>query len=284
MAQNMKGKVVALACSRKAAEMGTLVEKMGGTPLYRPSQGTVFLDDEMLREGILSWIDNPPQWVIFTTGMGLDAIYEMAEKMGLAEKFHEVLSQSSIAARGYKTVNTLRKRNLTPLVRDDDGSTAGLIRSFESYDLKGASVIVQLHGDPAPKLMEWLEDQEATARQLLPYRHVPPEEKQLEQLVADIVGNKVDAVTFTSAPQFRFLAEYAREQGQLPLLLEAFEEPVVAVAVGKITAQALKEEGIERIVIPEEERMGSMMVELGRYFLGQNSNLCRDKRSRRPLN
>ncbi|HEY2494584.1 MAG TPA: uroporphyrinogen-III synthase [Paenibacillus sp.] len=270
MAQNMKGKVVALACSRKAAEMGTLVEKMGGTPRHRPSQGTVFLDDEKLREGILSWTDNPPQWVIFTTGIGLDAIFEMAERMGLAEKFHEVLSQSSIAARGYKTVNALRKRNLTPLVRDDDGSTAGLIRSFEPYDLKGVSVIVQLHGDPAPKLMEWLEEQEATASQLLPYRHVPPEQEQLEQLVADIVGTKVDAVTFTSAPQFRFLAEYAREQGQLPLLIEAFAGPVVAVAVGKITAQALKEEGIERIVIPEEERMGSMMVELGRYFLAQS--------------
>ncbi|AJS60455.1 uroporphyrinogen-III synthase [Paenibacillus sp. IHBB 10380] len=270
MAQNMKGKVVALACSRKAAEMGTLVEKMGGTPRHRPSQGTVFLDDEKLREGILSWTDNPPQWVILTTGIGLDTIFEMAERMGLAEKFHEVLSQSSIAARGYKTVNALRKRNLTPLVRDDDGSTAGLIRSFEPYDLKGASVIVQLHGDPAPKLMEWLEEQEAYARQLLPYRHVPPEQEQLEQLVADIVGTKVDAVTFTSAPQFRFLAEYAREQGQLPLLIEAFAGPVVAVAVGKITAQALKEEGIERIVIPEEERMGSMMVELGRFFLAQS--------------
>ncbi|MGF7048913.1 uroporphyrinogen-III synthase [Paenibacillus sp. DS2015] len=270
MAQNMKGKVVALAASRKTAEMGTLVEKMGGTPLYRPSQGTVFLDDDMLREGIQSWIENPPQWVILTTGVGLNAILEMADRMGLTEKFLAALAQSSIAARGYKTVNALRKHNLTPVVRDDDGSTAGLIRSFEPYDLKGVRVIVQLHGDPAPKLMAWLKEQGAVSRQLLPYRHVPPEKEQLEQLVADIVGAKVDAVTFTSAPQFRFLAEYAREQGQLSILVEAFAESVVAVAVGTITAQALKEEGIERIVIPEEERMGSMMVALGRYFLAQS--------------
>jgi uroporphyrinogen-III synthase len=40
----------------------------------------------------------------------------------------------------------------------------------------------------------------------------------------------------------------------------------VAAAVGKVTAQGLREEGIERMVVPEEERMGSMMVTLGRYF------------------
>jgi len=269
MAQKMIGKVVALAASRKVAEMGKLIENMGGTPVYRPAQGTVFLDDELLREGLTSWIENPPQWVILTTGIGLEALFDMAENMGIADKFLEILSASSIAARGYKTVNALKKRHLTPIVRDDDGSSEGLIRSFESYNITGASVILQLHGDPAPKLTKWLDEQEAITRQILPYRHVAPEEHHLEQLVQDIVHFKVDAVTFTSAPQFRFLAEYARAHSQLEPMIAAFEGPVVAVAVGKITAQALKEEGVQRIIVPEEERMGSMMVVLGRYFASQ---------------
>jgi uroporphyrinogen-III synthase len=266
MAQNMKGKVVAIAASRKVAEMAKLVENMGGTPLHRPAQGTVFLDDEKLREGLVTWIQNPPEWVIITTGMGLEALFNMAEEMGIAEEFLGILSKSSIAARGYKTVNALKKRQLTPLVRDDDGSSAGLIRSFKPHDLKGASVILQLHGESAPKLTQWLEEQGATTTQLLPYRHVPPEVHQLEQLFDDIVQANVDAVTFTSAPQFHFLVEYATEHDGMNALLKAFAGPVVAVAVGKVTAQALLEEGIERVVTPEEERMGSMMVTLGRYF------------------
>ncbi|MNI89263.1 bifunctional uroporphyrinogen-III synthetase/response regulator domain protein [compost metagenome] len=76
----------------------------------------------------------------------------------------------------------------------------------------------------------------------------------------------MDAVAFTSAPQFRFLSEYAREQGKLEAMLQAFERSVLAVSVGKITSQALKEEGVQRIVMPEHERMGSMFVELGRYL------------------
>ena len=43
MAQHMKDRVVALAGPRKAADMAKLVEKMGGTAVFRPAQGTVFL-------------------------------------------------------------------------------------------------------------------------------------------------------------------------------------------------------------------------------------------------
>ncbi|MNV84164.1 bifunctional uroporphyrinogen-III synthetase/response regulator domain protein [compost metagenome] len=61
------------------------------------------------------------------------------------------------------------------------------------------------------------------------------------------------------------MSEYARENGKLEQLLHAFEQEVLAVSVGKITSQALKEEGVQRIIMPEHERMGSMFVELGRY-------------------
>ena len=45
-----------------------------------------------------------------------------------------------------------------------------------------------------------------------------------------------------------------------------FKEKTVATAVGKVTAEALVEEGIERIVVPQHERMGAMIVELGALF------------------
>ncbi|MNC75350.1 bifunctional uroporphyrinogen-III synthetase/response regulator domain protein [compost metagenome] len=49
-------------------------------------------------------------------------------------------------------------------------------------------------------------------------------------------------------------------------MVQAFGHEVLAVSVGKITSQSLIEEGIQRIVMPEHERMGSMFVELGRYL------------------
>ena len=266
MAEQLKGITVALAGPRKSEEMAKLVHNMGGTALHRPAQGTVFLDGEELRKGLDSWIQHPPDWAILTTGMGLDALFEKAEEAGNAERFLEVLSRSQIAARGYKTVNALKKRGLVPVVRDDDGSTTGLIRGLQAFDMKGKEVVLQLHGDPSPRLVAWLDEAGATTRQILPYRHTPPQPGELERLLAEIQEGSIDAVAFTSAPQFRFLADYARSQGVLAEMLDAFEHKVIALSVGRITSEALKEEGIERIVTPEHERMGSMFVELGRYL------------------
>ncbi|WP_434749063.1 uroporphyrinogen-III synthase [Paenibacillus amylolyticus] len=266
MAQHLAGVRVALTGPRKSKEMSLLVEKMGGIPLVRPAQGTVFLDDRNIRDGVVSWISNPPDWAVFTTGMGLDALFDMAEDMDMAGQFRSVLSESIIAARGYKTVNALKKLKLTPLVRDDDGSTDGLIREFGSHDLAGKKVMLQLHGETAPKLVHWLEEQGAVVRQVLPYRHVPPKEAELEQLLNEIIQHQLDAVAFTSGPQIRFLTEYAASQGKLEQMLTAFKEGVVPASVGKVTANAMREEGIEALVVPEDEKMGALIVELGRYF------------------
>ncbi|MGM1045473.1 MAG: uroporphyrinogen-III synthase [Bacillota bacterium] len=268
MAQYMKGKVIALAGPRKAADMAKLVEKMGGTPVLRPAQGTVFLDDEALRESITAWVSEPPAWNVFTTGIGFESIMAAAEQMEVSDRLLGIIEGTPIAARGYKTVNALKKHGLVPVVRDDDGSTAGLIRSFESHDLNGKRVMLQLHGESAPKLVSWMQERGAEIVQILPYKHIPPEEQDLELLMNEIIEGKVDAVAFTSAPQFRFLLEFARSQGKFEELVQAFSGKVTAAAVGKVTAQGLREEGIEVKVVPEEERMGSMMVELGRYFDG----------------
>lgn len=266
MAEHMKGKVIALAGPRKAADMAKLVEKMGGTPVLRPAQGTVFLDDDALRDSIIAWVSDPPAWNVFTTGVGFEAIMTAAEQMGVVDTLLEVIKGAPVAARGYKTVNALKKYGLMPVVRDDDGSTAGLIRSFESHDLSGKRVMLQLHGESAPKLVSWLHERGAEIVQILPYKHIPPEEQDLELLMNEIIEGKIDAVAFTSAPQFRFLLEFARKQGKFEELVQSFSNKVIAAAVGKVTAQGLREEGIEVKVVPEEERMGSMMVELGRYF------------------
>lgn len=276
MAQHLAGVRVALTGPRKSKEMSVLVEKMGGIPLVRPAQGTVFLDDRSIRDGLVSWISDPPDWAVLTTGMGLDALFEMAEDMEVAGQLLDVLSESSIAARGYKTVNALKKRKLTPLVRDDDGSTDGLIREFAPHDLAGKKVMLQLHGETAPKLVAWLEEQGAIVRQVLPYRHVPPEETELEQLLNEILKFEVDAVAFTSGPQVRFLTQYAASQDKLEPLLAAFRQGVIPASVGKVTANSMREEGIEALVIPEEEKMGALIVELGRYFAAGREAKIRD--------
>lgn len=266
--RRLEGKRVALAGSRKIEEISKIITNLGGVALARPAQGTVFLDDSKLEEDIRELVKGTYDWFIFTTGIGTDTLHKTAEKLGLAEEFIQTISHSKVAARGYKTVNTLKTLGITPIVRDDDGSTAGLVRSLAPHLHKQAKVALQLHGDPAPKLISFLDEQDADYKEILPYQHIPPQQEVLEQLVQEIISGEVDAVNFTSTPQARFLFSYARDIGKLDEVLSAFSSNVVAVAVGKVTAAALKDEGIERVVVPEIERMGSAIVALENYFSG----------------
>ncbi|SFL12079.1 uroporphyrinogen-III synthase [Paenibacillus sp. 1_12] len=264
--RRLEGKRIAITGPRKAAELSVIVEKMGGIPLVRPAQGTVAIEEYKVEAEVRQLIEEGVDWIILTTGVGTEMLYQAAERMSLAAAFVERLQQTQIAARGYKTVKYLKTLGLAPTVRDDDGTTVGILRALQPYNMKDQRVALQLYGDHAPRLVQWLKQQQADYYEILPYVHVPPDLVVLDQLISEIIHGSVDAVTFTSTPQVRFMMAYAREQEQAEALLAAFREITVAVAVGKVTAEALRDEGVERVVAPEEERMGSMMVTLAQYY------------------
>lgn len=265
----LNGKVVALTGPRKAEEMCLLVEKQGGKPVVRPAQGTILQQFTHLDAEVDKLLHVPFEWAIWTTGMGVNQLVEAAQQAGKQDQLLEKLTGLKHAARGYKTVSALKKLGITPAVRDDDGSTSGLVRAMgllERDTWNGKQVALQLHGDPAPTLVSFLQAAGASWSELLPYRHTAPPEGALEQLLDELLAGELDAVALTSAPQARNLFRYAQERGKREQLLAVFESRTIAAAVGKVTAAALKEEGVARILVPQDERMGALIVELGRWF------------------
>ncbi|MCZ8523663.1 MULTISPECIES: uroporphyrinogen-III synthase [Paenibacillus] len=269
--RRLEGKRIALTGPRKAAELSIIVEKLGGIPVVRPAQGSVAMEREGTEEEIRKLVREGTDWIVLTTSQGTGMLLEVAESIGLREDFLEKLRTIPVAVRGYKTVKYLKELGIEPTVKADDGTTDGILRALQerSLDLKGRKVALQLYGDHAPRLVEWLAGQGAQHYGILPYRHVPPDLTVVDTLLGEILAGEIDAVTFTSTPQVRFLMAYAREQGLADRLLEAFRHRAVAVAVGKVTAEALRDEGIDRVVAPEEERMGSMIVSLSKYYEDQ---------------
>ncbi|OXM85291.1 uroporphyrinogen-III synthase [Paenibacillus rigui] len=264
--RRLEGKRIALTGPRKAAELSVIVEKLGGIPVLRPAQGTVSVEKEQVQAEISRLIEQGADWVILTTSVGTDILYQAAVEMGVGEAFVELLKKTKIAARGYKTFRYLKTLGLEATVKSEDGTTVGILREMQSCSVSGQRVALQLYGDHAPRLVQWLKEQQANYYEILPYEHIPPDLEVMDALLSEIVAGKVDAVTFTSTPQVRYMMGYARKQGLAEALLSAFQHKVVAVAVGKVTAEALRDEGVERVVTPEEERMGSMIVTLAQYY------------------
>jgi uroporphyrinogen-III synthase len=266
----MHGKRIVLCASRKLEEMTTLIEKQGGIAIVRPAQGTVFSKEGELEDEIRAVIAMRPDWFIFTTGIGVETLLEAAERGKVKEEWVKTIQRANVAVRGYKTAAALKKIGVFPVASSDDGTTKGLIRSLRMHSFADKRVIVQLYGDTAPTLKQFLKENGASCTELLPYRHVAPDSEVLEKLYEEVIHREVDAVCFTAAVQVRFLFSFVKEQKDIELFRRAFNEHVIACAVGKVTAEALQEEGVTRVVAPELERMGAMIVTLSQYFEHQS--------------
>ncbi|WP_026575093.1 uroporphyrinogen-III synthase [Bacillus sp. UNC438CL73TsuS30] len=265
MEKDLLGKRIAIAGSRKTEEISTLIKKQGGIPLVRPLQGTVLLSEKEVEPDLQRFVRDGADWVIFTTGMGTNTLYELAKKLDVENEFLQIIRQAKAASRGYKTLSSLKELGVNPIAVDQDGTTRGLIQSLEGFDFSGKKVMVQLHGEQAPTLTKFLEDRGAIVTKLLPYKHIAPETETVTTICDELLANKLDAVCFTTANQVRSLFDFAKGKGLVDEIVTAFQSNTLAVAVGKVTAEALKEEGVTRVIVPENERMGAMVIELSRY-------------------
>ncbi|WP_100407294.1 uroporphyrinogen-III synthase [Bacillus solitudinis] len=266
MGIGLTGKRVVIAGARKTEEISKIIEKQGGIPVLRPLQGTVYLADKQIEPEFKTIVESGTDWIIFTTGVGLETLIELSEKLNMKERFIELIQHANVASRGYKTNGALKKLGVRPKAVDIDGTTQGLIHTLRNYDFSGKRVVVQLHGVTVPKLTMFLKEQGAEVIEILPYQHIAPDKETVKTLCHEILNTEVDTICFTTAIQVRSLFEFARANNMTENLLRKFQDEVLAVSVGKVTTEALKEEGVDRVIAPVIERMGAMIVEAARFY------------------
>ncbi|OMP67752.1 uroporphyrinogen-III synthase [Domibacillus epiphyticus] len=263
---NLTNKRIAIAGSRKMGEMCTMVQKKGGIPLERPLQETVKCSPDEMKSAIETVVRQGVDWSIFTTGIGTTVLFEAAESLGLIKEFKQVIGQSRIASRGYKTVQALKKYGFEPEVVDGDGTNAGLMSALKDQDINDKNIFLQLHGEHVPALENWLEEKGVSISYVLPYKTTVPQPYVVSQLVDEVIAGNVKGVLFTASPQVRVLFQEASVRDLTADLANAFNEKVVAGSVGKVTTGTLNEHGVIRVVSPEHERMGALVVAVDEYF------------------
>jgi uroporphyrinogen-III synthase len=84
-------------------------------------------------------------------------------------------------------------------------------------------------------------------------------------LIEAVCDQKVDAVTFTSAPALWNMVELAATAGCADGLVSAFAQGVSAVSIGSKCSEAARELGIEPAVEPDRFRLGAMVLALAAH-------------------
>ena len=239
---------MAYAGLRRKEEFKALAERLGFIPLLFPVQATEKVPvpeyEDRLRE-----LDRGVDLFLATTGVGIKDLLRAAQDLGLDLK--KPLEKAFRLARGAKAARALREIGLPPHAVGD-GTSQSLLPLLP----QGSGVAaLQLYGKPLPLLEGALRARGYRVLPLLPYRHLPDPEGIL-RLEEAVLGGEVDALAFVAAIQVEFLFEGAKDP---KALAEALNTRVKALAVGRVTADALREWGVRPFYVDETERLGSLL-------------------------
>ncbi|MGQ8872126.1 uroporphyrinogen-III synthase [Paenibacillus sp. TSA_86.1] len=277
MSKDLQNKKIVIAGSQKTEEMAEIIERRGGISLVRSLQGLTDSNSIEVELDVERFIEQGADWFIFTTGIGFEAMIQAAERLNAVSEFENRLKETKIACRGYKTNAILKKSGIHPVVCDDDGTIASMIEKLEVFDFKDQKVWIQLHGELSSQLYQFIQSKGSMDVQpVLPYRYHAPDQETLASIMNELIQREVDAVCFTTRVQVGYLFDYAREHGREEEVKSVFEQDVLAAAIGKVTAEALRDKGISRIIVPEIERMGALIVEIANYYESQRSGVKTD--------
>jgi uroporphyrinogen-III synthase len=260
----LAGYTVAVTAARRKEELGALLDRRGARVVYAPAIRIVPLsDDAELVAATRAVLAQPVDLVIATTGGGFRGWLEAADAWDLPLVQH--LRPARVLARGPKARGAIRGGGLVDAWSPESESSAEVLSHLLSGaegPLDGRRIVVQLHGDPLPDLVASLRETGAEVLTVPVYRWVLPEDvAPVRRLVTAIVTGGVDAVTFTSAPAAASLLAVADELGEKAAMVAAFNDRVLAIAVGHVTAGPLDAAGVPSHQ-PERARLGALAREV----------------------
>ncbi|MEH6672619.1 uroporphyrinogen-III synthase [Halopseudomonas sp.] len=253
--QPLTGRHIALPESRELDLFADMLLTRGATVLRCPLVSIHDAPDQAL---VSAWIDSfinePCDDLILLTGEGLRRLLATAERAGgsLREDFIARLGQVRKLTRGPKPGTALRKIGLKSDLVAVEPTTEGVIRTLSTENLQGRRVAVQLYGtEPNLPLIDFLRESGATVSSVAPYVYADDvEDARVEELIAAILDQQLDAVAFTSATQVRRLFQIGRRQCGEQALINGLRQLKVA-AVGPVVADELRERDVRVDLMPE---------------------------------
>ncbi len=253
--------------ARFAQEMAKLIASHGGEPLVAPAMAEVPLGQnvsafefaERLFRGELPV-------VVFLTGVGTRALFEVLETRYSRAQLVEALGKVTVVARGPKPVSALRSFGVPVTVAVPEPNTwHELLETMDASErcpaLKGLTVAVQEYGVPNSEFLQELKKRGAQVLQVPVYRWALPEDtKPLEQAIQRLIAGDCQVALFTNAMQVSHLFQMATQMGVSDPLRRAMSRVVVG-SVGPLCSQALRELGVPVDLEPHHPKMGQLVAE-----------------------
>lgn len=263
------GAHIALLEARMSSEMADLIRRYGGEPYCVPAVREIPLD---CQGQVSTFIDHLAQsslrTVVFLTGVGVIELFRVAEQLGRLAELLAALRRVTIVCRGPKPAAVL-KRNSLPITLNtqEPYTTKELLEALQTLALAGTGVAVVHYGERNAVLAQALHAMGAQLEELCLYEWLLPEDVgALQTLVQHIIGQRMEAVVFTSQIQARHLFLVATDLQLTNELVQALNTCTIVASIGPTCTAALEGFGVTPHVIPEHPKMGHLVKALAEYY------------------
>ncbi len=194
--------------------------------------------------------------VVLTTGVGTRSWLAAAESAGLDAALLRSCRDAQVVARGPKARSAGIGVGLEVCWQAPTETGVELLAHVAEMGVAGRRVVVQRDGGE-PLMADAIAALGADVVDVPIYRWNPVDDPTAaHRLIESTVAARLDAVTFTCAYAVETTFALAPDPDGLA---RALSGPVAAIAVGPVTASALRRHGARRVVEPVRARLGSMV-------------------------
>lgn len=261
---------VGITADRRWDEQARMFTDRGIDVVHAPTMRTVHLSEsESLRAATVALAEQPPDYLVVSTGMGMKRWLEAADRWGLGPALLASLAGARIVARGAKAHSAARGAGLDVWWRSPSETMQEIVDHLAGEGTAGARVAVQLFEPEGHPSTEALRAVVGELVEVPVYQWALPDDRgPAEQLVRDAVAGDVHAVTFTAQPAVHNLFRIAQDLGLRADLRDALNGPVVSSCVGPVCATAAVEEGVDASIWPDPPRLVAMVRQLTARLTG----------------
>lgn len=264
----LAGCVIVIAVDRRSGELAAALERHGAHVQHAPALTIVpHIDDDALVARTRELIENPPDIVVATTGVGFRGWIEAADEAGLSDSLHDALADARFVARGPKARGAIQQAGFTADWVAETETAAELGEFLVAEGVAGQRIAVQHHGSGADGLDELFTGRGADVVSLTVYRWgAPPDAAAVTRSVLAAASGEVDAVLFTSAPgAAEWLAAADREGVVADIARRARAGRLLIAAVGPVTAGPLRAADID-VLVADRGRLGALVRGVVTYY------------------
>ena len=249
------GRTIALPESRQLDVLAALFERRGASVRRCP---LVSIHDAPDQRPVQDWIrgfiaDQAMRDLIILTGEGISRLIAAAERAGLASALIEKLHTTRLIVRGPKPGRALKHWGLQPDIVAIEPTSAGVIVTLAGLTDLSPRIGVVLYGTEAnAPLQNAIIAQARTPVPVAPYIYASESETEaVLALIDELAEGDIDALAFTSQPQYQRLASVARAHDRAEALQLGLTRTRVA-AIGPVMAAYLADHGVRVDVMPAE--------------------------------